>query len=244
MVTKPDEQLLHHIKEGLKKRNKIMEALREGNTIHVTNLLDFCPREYALCLQHEIFFNQSKPSSLAQMVTFEIGRAVEKVVIDALEQEQVAVKFDLIRVNLLPYPIVGTPDTYVLFSVKEKPYIVEIKSIKPESFDELTQPVVNHECQLSLYLWFAEITKMDVHTDSGLLIYVAKTQKTMPIKVYHVQRNDNFIKRVRNQLRELKTFSKTNILPKRICNSKSTFMAKRPCRCVDFCFDEERNNAE
>lgn len=236
-MIKPDEQLLFHLQSGLKKRHQQGEAKREGNHIHATNLIDFCPREYLLCIKHKVFFNQPKPTSTAQMLTFEIGRAIEHVVISALRLEKVVIDKEPLEIKEIPFPIIATPDIYTIFSTLDMPYIVEVKSIKPEDFDNLSEPIVNHECQLSLYLWFAQALNMKAHTEAGLVLYVAKTQKPMPFKAFFIQRNEAFIGRVKEQLTTLKTFSKSKKLPPRICNSKLALMARRPCKCLKECFD-------
>src|SRR3972149_9374338 len=236
----PAKELLYHIEEGFKKRHAHFEKLREGNKLHATNLIDFCPREYALCLHHKLMFNAGRPTSLAQKVTYEIGRRIEAMVIEALVVEKVVVNIENIACSCAsPYPILFTPDIFVQFNVKDIPYIVEVKSIKPEAFDVLETAQVTHECQLSLYLWFASLLKMKVHTEDGLILYVVKTQKPMPMKCFHIRRNEDFIKRVQTQLDELKTFSKKKVLPKRICNSPLALMAKC-CQkgVVELCFKD------
>jgi len=224
---------------GLSKRHKRFEDKREGNVIHATNLINFCPREYALCIKNGVFYNQPKPTAIGQKVTYEIGRRIEDMVREALWEEKVVLDH-LKGVGIKkPYPVVGTPDIWVKLSARDRPYIVEVKSIKPDEFDTLIAPKMDHICQVSLYLWFAGLNDLPVHTDIGLIIYVVKLQKTIPIKVYPVHIATEFLKTVQKQLAELKRFSKTKKLPVRTCNSPSALMAKRPCKVLKECFDEE-----
>jgi hypothetical protein len=240
---KPDEMLLDAVQQGLKIRYKHKEQVREGNSIHATNLIDFCPREYALCVLNKIMFNAPKPASFAQMTTYELGYKIEALVLGALKAALVLHEAQPFHINhtYFGYPIIGSPDAWVKLKATEGLYTLEIKSIKPEDFDVLAEPKVVHECQLSLYLWLADLCKTPgMQVDRGLILYVCKTQKQNPFKVFTVERNNNFISRILGQLEELKTFSKNKKLPDRICNSPQALMARRPCKCVEDCFTEKK----
>jgi hypothetical protein len=177
------------------------------------------------------------------MTTYEIGRRIEKIILQSLQAATVLEKRGVFTIppSYCGYTLTGAPDAWVRLHPAWSIYTTEIKSIKPEDFDALVEPKVVHECQLSLYLWFAELCKMpNMQVKEGLLLYACKTQKVMPYKVFLVQRNDAFLKRVQDQLKELKTFSKTKKLPERMCNSPQALMARRPCKCVEECFAEPK----
>jgi hypothetical protein len=240
-VLKPDKLLLDALHQGMKARYHEKEREREGNAIHASSLIDFCPREYALCMLGKVMYNASKPATIAQMMTYDIGRKIEKIVLQSFDAAHILEKRGIFTIpaSMFGYPITGAPDAWVRLHPSWGIYTVEIKSIKPEEFDILTEAKVVHECQLSLYLWFAELCKTPgMQVKEGLLLYACKTQKNMPHKVFLTQRNDAFLQRVQSQLQELKTFSKKKKLPERMCNSPQALMARRPCKCVQECFAE------
>lgn len=248
--------------------------IRSDNDIHVSNLLEFCPREFALCIKHNIKYNYNYISKIAlgTLVTFEIGDRIHDAVRKKYIQQGVLAgnwectncnkvyfhnqyppkcscgckSFKYVEIRLVSdkygHKITGGVDAIVKHP--EYYFINEIKSIKSDDktpFEEMKEPLINHVCQLSLYLhMFPEMNlPIKVRNDFGVISYICKTQKTMPIKHFKVKRNDEFVKSVIKQLQEVKVFSKTKKIPARMCNSPLTLMARRPCKTVIACFKEK-----
>lgn len=230
-----------YLNEILVKGYKEAYQVRTDNNIHISNLIDFCSREFALCIKHKKYYNhtEKKLIPIGTILTYSIGDAIHNSVKGAIKHlgllagEEIKVGSDKYG-----FPIRGSLD--MLVRHPQINFITEIKSISSESFDELTEPLVNHVCQLSLYLHFIEERtdiKDLVDLQKGVLLYVSKQQKKMPFKSFLVEKNNEFVKTVLVRLKEVKTFSETKKLPVRMCNSPLTYMARRPCKMVSACFN-------
>lgn len=225
-------------------KKEIRLALVEGSdsrvdhNIHVSNLIEFCPREFALCDQRGFNFNPGKKIYPGLALTFKIGHAIHRIIQDALKHSGMMV---LDEVNLaLPvgkFMITGTNDGLIKLVGKKRLRIVEIKSISAEEYKDLMEAKINHECQLSLYLWKAKKLSIHaIHPDYGFIIYVCKGHRVDPIKIFPVARNDRFLEGVEKKVESLKTFSETGELPARVCTTRHAMMAKR-CSCKTWCFE-------
>jgi hypothetical protein len=167
-----------------------------------------------------------------------VGHAVEASIIASFLAEGVSRPIDPFYINITPGDkVIGTPDAAVVID-DPKPYIVELKTTGKDEIDTMVEPYINHVCQLSLYLWMAEIRKQPFHYDVGFVVYVSKIEKKEQIKVFLVRRNDAFLQTVRTQLNVVKTFSKSDVLPDRICNSSIGLLAKT-CGVAKLCFSKE-----
>ena len=229
------KQLLDHIYNGLMS----LHSSRTGMEIHATNLIDFCPRAFLLCQREGLLYNDEEKVPGRRIITFEVGKAVEGVILRALQASGVLRPLTELYINVTPeIKVLGTPDGACILTIEDEVYIIELKTTGKDEIETMIEPYINHVCQLSLYLWMAEIRKAPyVYTD-GFVVYVSKLEKKEGIKVYHVQRNEAFIGRVREQLQVLKTFSESGGLPPRICNSPTALMAKNHCGIPKICFKE------
>ena len=227
------ELIKQHIYTGLEK----LHTCRTGMDIHATNLIDFCPREFALCKQMNLLYNDEERVTGNRIITFKVGTAVEGVILEAIKVADVSAKIDPFYLNITSdIQVIGTPDGAMYLDRPEIPYIIELKTTGKDEIETMVSPYINHCCQIALYLWLAEIRKAPFVYDVGYVIYISKLEKKEQMKVYEVQRNDAFIARVREQLLAVKTFSKTGELPPRICNSPIALMARTQCRIPKLCF--------
>lgn len=225
--------LLDSIYSGLSK----MTDPRVDSFIHVTNLIEFCPREYLICKHNKLYYNDSEKVTANRIITYYVGKAVEGSIIKALETEGVARPIESFKLRVTATDIVtGTPDTAAIID-DGLPYIVELKTTGKDEIDNMEEPYVNHVCQLSLYLWMSELKGYKFHHDVGFVVYVSKLEKKNQIKVFLVRRNDAYIESVRRDLTIVKTFSESGGLPDRICNVPYATMAKR-CSTKHLCFEE------
>jgi hypothetical protein len=63
---------------------------RSGDTnIHVSNLINFCPRSYFLCRKHDRSFHGHKHPGMQMGWTFDIGHALQKIQVQRLMTQQV-----------------------------------------------------------------------------------------------------------------------------------------------------------
>jgi len=228
------KKLLDIINSGLLK----MRDARVDSNIHATNLINFCPRAYLLCKKHRLMFNDDSRVTTSRIITFYVGHAVEASIIASFKAEGVSKPIDPFYINITDTDkVVGTPDAAVVID-DPKPYIIELKTTGKDEMTTMIEPYVDHVCQLSLYLWMAEIRKQPFYYDVGFIVYISKIEKKEQIKVYLVHRNDAFLQTVRTQLNVVKTFSKSDALPDRICNSPIGLLAKT-CTVCKLCFSEE-----
>jgi len=69
---------------------KVPDHERAGSTsIHVSDLIDFCAREYWLCKTHDRGFHQHKYHPMGTKYTFDLGHAIQKIMIHRLLTQHV-----------------------------------------------------------------------------------------------------------------------------------------------------------
>lgn len=240
-VKERENLALNYIAEGV---NTFTDR-RMDNQIHVSNLLEFCPREWALVQTKGYLYNPGKTHSFGELVTFGIGHALHGYLQGmltthgSLKHEEVPLWYDVTP----DITLTGSCDGLIHLEGEDCLTPIEIKSDGKESFDERTAPEVRHEAQLSMYCWMIE--KMGVYRkvdpSGGLIIYISKLRRNMPVKIFWVDRNEDFINHKLKQLKEVKTFSKTKKLPNRMCNNRHSMMARR-CTMVTTCMEDSDGN--
>jgi len=233
-------QLVRIISQGIK-----LTTTRSGKVekvIHASSLYDFCFRKYVLAYKNNIVVNTNDKLPLRLKVTFKLGLSIEAMIIEALTNHLVGTlkrcnqcetyKYtpDLFTKTVGEYKITGHPDAIV--ELDNKVYILELKSMDKDIFRGLTEPILQHTWQLMTYLYLGKDKRI---ADTGFIIYVSKGQNNSPIKIYPVTTTPEFTKYIADIIKEMKTFSKTNRLPKRVCNNKM-FPLARKCPVVDLCF--------
>ncbi len=217
--------------------------------IHVSSLVDMCPRKYALARQNNVTV-RSSPSGAMRMV-WEMGLAVEAHVI---QQMQRAFGYSRITRGLeledREYMISGRPDAMVEVAPTWDA-VVEIKSMNAAQFQELEQPLANHVLQVLLYHWllsrnpetFTRQYSPDRHLhDEVIILYAAKDYIRGGIyKEYHVNVNDESCQAMLSVAlglaRELKDAMDRNGLPaRRLCPDQNCTKA-RGCPVATLCFN-------
>jgi hypothetical protein len=69
---------------------KVPDHSRAGDTsIHVSDLIDFCAREYWLCKTHDRGYHPHKYHPMGTKYTFDMGHAIQKIMINRLLSQQV-----------------------------------------------------------------------------------------------------------------------------------------------------------
>jgi len=119
-------------------------------------------------------------------------------------------------------------------------YPLEVKSIKVEEFEKLTGPLLSHHYQVTSGLWLAKHDKKHqvpykISTAKAYIIYISKAHKMPPWKIFEVKPHPVAVKVLNDTVKELKAYSKTGKLPKRICNDTRHLCAKK-CGIVGTCF--------
>lgn len=238
-------------------KKKGMQNRRMDNDIHVSNLKNFCPREFALCLKNNIIYNHRDSISAREYWMYELGHLVHSSISSILKSEGVLYKSEhRLRLNEYGFPIVGSCDNLLSVNSWGKELIVhEVKSIgNADTFDKMTEPFIDDQIQLSLYMWLLKkaggkvtlghvvpaITR-PVNTKQGIVTYCCKVMRPKPFKSFLVDIMNPYIKTTIKKLKEVKTFSDNRRkMPKRICNSPLARMARRPCRTVFQCFPKHQ----
>lgn len=205
------------VKRVLDTRDAIPERSRvRAGMIHLSSLIDICPRQYALAVQHEVDIRSAVTG--AHKVMWKVGRAVESHVrnefIEGCNYRTVVGTWrcmcgqqthnGLAPLNAVPctrcgvHPMIYDELTLVdqsyqicgnpdlLFYHRGKLYVVEIKSMVAHQFDSLTSPLGNHVFQASGYRRLAEINGFEVAPEV-ILLYTRKDFKYgSPYKQFNV----------------------------------------------------------
>lgn len=106
------------------------------------------------------------------------------------------------------YPLSGHPD--MLLMVRGGLLrVVEIKTIKGDEFVKLEVPLADHEEQLQAYMWGLPQDKtlgLEVDPDLGYVLYISKVHmtKNLPFKMFHVRRNEEIIRMIKQRSIEYK----------------------------------------
>jgi len=247
------------------------ESRGVGGYIHVSSLLDFCPR-LARILAIEGRDNKSHPRS-PDRVMWAIGRAVEshvrKQVIAAIGRENVygiwkchcgnlevvgigsrdicncckkeATEYYEKPVFDHDLKIVGNPDMVIVQGGKFR--VIEIKSIKVDLHNALTEPVPNHVFQMNTYrrLLALEHGERKVHAES-IAMYVAKDYAySSPYKEFHRHKSEQegIISAAFSQVADMRRKELDSILPDKlaVCSTPSSPKAKKCC-CLVSCFNQ------
>lgn len=258
---------------------KFEDSSRIDGNIHISDMTNgFCHRKFVYCLKNNIPFHIRQYLSVPQSFTYEIGRAVQAIAVNRYKKMSILIgtwkclscdytffgtqepckecgskliKYVDTKLILDGYgiPIVGNIDMLIL-TLESEILPTEIKSIKPDSFDKLTEPELLHQNQISLYLWLLksgakiacknyniDLTKYKFYTKYGLVNYFCKTYKQMPFKVFRTKYNQELVTDIEAKLIKMKNALKSGKVPKRICANKFSLLAKN-CHIKDKCFEE------
>lgn len=244
-------------------------------TVHASNVYDYCLRRTALHKKYkDRIVITDKQRGIASAMTYLIGRHVQKILTDHTpdlvgiwECQHCGVRVWGIKPvrcpdcldKLFEYKelrlqipcgkdlvISGSMD-HLIRDVDKKTYFEEVKSIKPESYDALTEPEIQHVYQVQPYLWMIAAAKGDykkkvdmlkLQSTKAYITYVCKTQKPMPMKTFTVYRDKKFMQRMNTIAKGLESISKlSGKLPPKLCSTSLHPMA-RNCKVRETCFKE------
>lgn len=192
-------------------KNEISGRTEQKNTtIHASDIFNFCPRRFCLCLEYDIPFHVNEYIGNSLALTFDIGRKIQDIVIERIMKsgkligtwtcecghtyfgflEKVCPKCKKYKpkykdTQLKIYLgkniwIVGNMDIQVADS--ELIYIGEIKSIKKDEYLSLKEPLINHKYQIMTYLYM--LGHKDVFVNN---IPIQDLEKDIGLKFYRMQ---------------------------------------------------------
>lgn len=219
------------IKNSLKKK---YDDKAEETNIRVHQLYDFCLRRYFLAKKlNKSRINYSYPNT-GMLMTRAIGVKFEELILELLKEsfeEKVKSKYALKYHFIDNIFLTGEIDIIV------GRHICEVKSMKPESFNDVLPD--RYIKQVQSYLALSKITNTKINTEFALLVSVCKLQTNPPIKIHTIP----FSQKVEDEIVELRSnFQKHYIdktLPDRICPDLNCLLAKN-CNLRNDCFKEEK----
>lgn len=241
------EALRKLITNGIKPKHST-RSQKFDNVIHVTDLYDFCARRYVLAQRHKIAINVDKKFPPAMNVTFRLGQKMETMVLESLQSclfgdfstcptcGTIRYNPPLFQYSVGDFIITGHVDAVVSYG--DKLFILEIKSMDKDQFNNLTEPSLKYMWQLMSYLYLKKKKRIKDISDVGFLVYLSKGYNTKPVKVFPIEMDTPFLRHIRGVMRELKTLSKRK-LPKRICTTDLYPLAKE-CPVKDICFGRRK----
>lgn len=262
---------------------------RAGDTnIHVSNLINFCPRAYWLCRKNDRSFHGHSHPGIQMGWTFDIGHALQKIQVQRLMTQQVvfgswecrhcrhlevglqahrrpcpkcqcrAWKYRDLGVELA-LPLNTKPKSqlvirgnidYVVATSDTRGFVVDAKSIKAEDFDTLKEPHIDYKRQVRLYMWLLNektrkilgtprdalaLENFTFDSKSAVICYCVKGARREPFKAFVVEQDNEFIKKIKNQLQHLAECIEKDVEPAKICKSQANMMAKA-CAARTLCF--------
>lgn len=244
-------------------------------TVHASNIYDYCLRRTALhiMLKNEIVITD-KQRGIATAMTYLIGRQIQKILTDhtpdlvgiwkcrickkiefgkkpgeCVTCGHSLFKYEELRI-IIPcgdHMVISGSMDHLIRDVDNKTYFEEVKSIKPEVFDTLVEPEIQHVYQVQPYLWMIaeakglykkDVEMLKLQSTKAYVTYVCKTQKQMPMKTFTIYRDKKFMQRMNTIAKGLKSISKLDTgLPERICSTPLHPMA-RNCKMRGSCFEK------
>lgn len=138
------------------------------------------------------------------------------------------------------YGISGSIDLVLL--IDKVFYLSEVKSINKEDWESLERPLPNHLLQILFYYWLAKEAKMKVHNQVSVVYANKAHTRSNPFKEFTIKASDH-LDRLTPYLeaaKELKVAVENdkNKLPKRVCTTSSSTLAKT-CSLCAICFSME-----
>lgn len=233
---------------------RVSRFSEDSGYIHVSSLVNLCPRQYALARQHNAVVSSSPAG--AMRIVWEIGVALERHVIAQVARYH-SPNFVLTGYELRDeeYRVVGRPDLMV--QVLEGVLVVaEIKTMNARDWEALEEPLADHVLQAALYCWLLSrsnimydsqgvrrdiVEPFRVH-DKLVLIYVAKDyMRGSPYKEFHVDVSNHTVMSMMDLALdlavELRDATDRDGLPaRRLCPRQDCTKA-RSCPVATLCFN-------
>ena len=229
-------------KEFLKSMIEIQDHIPEPSRlsedseyVHVSSLLDLCPRQYWIACKHKVRL-QSSPYS-ADRIVWEIGKALERHVVKNLKNYH-GDKFVRSNENILNYEygISGSPDVEIDID-NNMVVIGEVKTMNKRDFDKLKKPITEHILQVAMYRWLYNKHNIEYNFnmrahDAVVLLYICKDYaRESPYKEFHVDVNTPIIQsgvdRALELAWELKEARELDSIPERwVCDRQDCTRSK------------------
>ena len=204
--------------------------------VYPSMLTKMCTRFFCLLGDTKVK-EADKFMTVGMAMTFEIGNAMQTILERSLKPLIKATEIPMTYDFTDKIKLSGRLD--ILFKDGE---IWEVKSIKSETFDTLTEATKDHAYQLQSYLWAIKKenpTKYKINTDAGRVIYMAKEFKKQPFKAFEVTLSPEFCSFMDGIESTFKLHESTGELPDRRCKSDTMSMAKN-CPLFRQCFREDK----
>lgn len=143
--------------------------------------------------------------------------------------------------------LIGSVDAIV--DIHGKYYIVEMKSMKLEYFNKLSNANAANVRQLTDYLWMVSRLKhkyRKLQYDKGFILYLPKqtpSKNTPLFKSYEIEPSEITFKLNNKIIKEIKTAEKKEQLPRKVCAGRMTVLAKH-CNKVTKCLEIAQEEAK
>lgn len=132
-------------------------------------------------------------------------------------------------VSISEYFILGHADG--ILEKDGKRWVLDLKTIDPDMFKRLSEPLSSNVIQIRVYMWALNI-------DKGLLVYIDKSSNDdLPIKEFEVEQDKKTIEDVIEKANLIKKYIESKTLPARVCSNCEDKFAKM-CPFIDICFLE------
>ncbi len=142
------------LKSMIEVQDRIPEPSRlseDSEYIHVSSLLDLCPRQYWIARKHKVKLSSSPYSS--DRIVWEIGKSLERHVVKQLKAYhgwEFVLSNDIL--TDVEYFITGAADIEIDMA-NNMVVIAEIKTMNKRDFDKLERPITEHVLQVAMYQW-------------------------------------------------------------------------------------------
>lgn len=178
-----------------------------------------CERRIVMLLLNLI---KAKPVTPQQQRVFDMGNAVHKrylkSYIPALGVAAMINGKPFIeqQIQVPELWLKGAPDAVIINADDNLPYIFELKSIKQELFNELTEPSNDYIMQVHLYMFMCQI-------DRAIVFYENKNNQDT--KEFFIMKDENKMKEVLDKVRSIQKYvsewsEEHDVLPPR-CGNKT-----------------------
>ncbi len=231
------------LKSMIEVQDRIPEPSRlseDSEYIHVSSLLDLCPRQYWIARKHKVKLQSSPYSS--DRIVWEIGKSLERHVVEQITEYH-GNAFVYPNLNILnnKYMISGEADFIVQID-RDYFIITEFKTMNKRDFDKLTRPVTEHILQAAMYRWlFNEYYKNIITHDKVILLYICKDYaRGSPYKEFHVDVNKPVIQsgvdRALELAMELKEAKDNDEIPERWVCDRQDCTRSKACPVSHLCW--------
>ena len=211
----------------------------DSEYIHVSSLLDLCPRQYWIARKHKVKLSSSPYSS--DRIVWEIGKSLERHVVKQIKEYQ---GYEFVKSNRPfwngQYNITGAPDVEITID-KDIVVIAEIKTMNKRDFDKLKKPVLDHVVQAAMYQWLYNNSDLGKAHNKVIILYVCKDYaRGSPYKEFHVDVNTPVMKlnveRALELAMELKEARELDSIPERwVCDRQDCTRSKQ-CPVSHLCW--------